>query len=67
MRFKLKNFNLSKFNDFDDIYINRKYKFIIIKNFDFNKYDKSLFWVNQMDEIRENYRIYKNYRIIINE
>ena len=64
---KLKNFDLSKFNDFDDIYINRKYKFIIIKNFDFNKYDKSLFWVNQMDEIRENYRIYKNYRIIINE
>ena len=64
---KLKNFDLSKFNDFDDIYINRKYKFIIIKNFDFNKYDKSLFWVSQMDEIRENYRIYKNYRIIINE
>ena len=64
---KLKNFDLSKFNDFDDIYINRKDKFIIIKNFDFNKCDKSLFWVNQMDEIRENYRIYKNYRIIISE
>ena len=64
---KLKNFDLSRFNDFDDIYINRKFKFIIIKNFDFNKYDKSLFWVNQMDEIRENYKNYKNYRIIINE
>ena len=65
---KLKNFDLSKFNDFDDIYINRKDKFIIIiKNFDFNKYDKSLFWINQMDEIRENYETYKNYRIIINE
>ena len=64
---KLKNFDLSKFNDFDYIYINQKHKYIIIKNFDFNKYDKSLFWVNQMDEIRENYRIYKNYRIIINE
>ena len=64
---KLKNFDLSKFNDFDDIYINRKDKYIILKNFDFNKYDKSLFFVNQMDEIRENYRIYKNYRIIIFE
>lgn len=65
---KLKNFDLSKFNDFDDIYINRKDKFILItKKFDFNKYNKSLFWVNQMDEIRENYRNYKNYHIIINE
>ena len=64
---KLKNFNFSKFNDFDDIYINSKYKFIIIKNFDFNKYDKSLFFGNQIDELKENYRIYKNYRIIINE
>ena len=64
---KLKNFDLSKFNDFDDIYINRKDKYIIIKNFDFNKFDKNLFWVNQMDEIRENYRTYKNYHIIIFE
>ena len=65
---KLKNFDLSKFNDFDDIYINRKDKFILItKRFDFNKYDKDLFWVNQMDEIRENFKNYKNYHIIINE
>ena len=64
---KLKNFNLSKFNDFDDIYINRKDKYIIIKNFDFNKYDKNLFIVNQIDELKNNYRNYKNYYIIINE
>ena len=64
---KLKNFNLSKFNDFDDIYINRKDKYIIIKNFDFNKYDKKLFIVNQIDELKNNYRNYKNYYIIINE
>ena len=65
---KLKNFDLSKFNDFDDIYINRKDKFILItKRFDYNKYNKDLFWVNQMDEIRENYKNYKNYHIIINE
>ena len=64
---KLKNFNLSKFNDFDDIYINKKYKYIIIKNFDFNKYDKNLFIVNQIDELKNNYKTYKNYYIIINE
>ena len=64
---KLKNFNLSKFNDFDDIYINKKDKYIIIKNFDFNKYDKNLFIVNQIDELKNNYKNYKNYYIIINE
>ena len=64
---KLKNFNLSKFNDFEYIYINKKFKFIIIKNFDFNKYDKNLFIVDQIDELKNNYRIYKNYYIIINE
>lgn len=64
---KLKNFNLSKFNDFDFIYINQKDKYIIIKNFDFNKYDKNLFIVNQIDELKNNYRNYKNYYIIINE
>ena len=64
---KLKNFNLSKFNDFDDIYINKKFKFIIIKNFDFNIYNKNDFEVNQIDELKNNYRIYKNYYIIINE
>lgn len=62
---KLKNFNFSKFNDFDDIYINKKYKFIIIKNFDFNKYDKNLFIVNQIREIKNN-KNYKNYYIINN-
>ena len=64
---KLKNLNLSKFNDFDDIYINKKYKFIIIKNFDFNKYDKNWFIVDQIDELKNNYKNYKNYYIIINE
>ena len=64
---KLKDFNLSKFNDFDDIYINRKYKFIIIKNFDFNKFKKNDFEVNQIDELKNNYKNYKNYHIIINE
>lgn len=64
---KLKNFDLSRFNDFDDIYINKKYKFIIFKNFDFNKYDKNLFIVNQINEIKNNYKIYKNYYIINNE
>ena len=64
---KLKNFNFSKFNDFDDIYINKKFKFIIIKNFDFNKYDKNLFIVNQIGELKNNYKNYKNYYIIINE
>ena len=64
---KLKNFNLSKFNDFEDIYINKKDKYIIIKNFDFNKYDKNLFIVNQIDELKNNYKNYKNYYIIINE
>ena len=64
---KLKNFNLSKFNDFDDIYINKKYKYIIIKNFDFNKYDKNLFIVNQIDELKNNYKTYKNYYIIFNK
>ena len=64
---KLKNFDLSKFNDFDDIYIHEKFKFIIIKKFDFNKYDKNLFIVNQIDELKNNYKNYKNYYIIINE
>ena len=64
---KLKHFDLSKFNDFDEIYIDRKNKFIVIKNLDFNKDDKSIFWINQMDEICDNYQIYKNYNIIINE
>ena len=64
---KLKDFNLSKFNDFDYVYINVKHKYIIIKKFDFNKFNKNNFEVAQMDEIRENYRIYKNYHIIINE
>ena len=64
---KLKNFNLSKFNDFDDIYINKKYKFIIIKHFDFNKFNKHLFIVNQINELKTNYKNYKNYYIIINE
>ena len=64
---KLKNLNLSKFNDFDDIYINKKYKFIIIKNFDFDKYDKNLFIVNQINELKNNYQNYKNYYLIINE
>ena len=64
---KLKNFNLSKFKDFDDIYINQKYKYIIIKKFDFNKYDKNLFIVTQIDELKNNYKNYKNYYIIINE
>ena len=63
---KLKNLDLSKFNDFDDIYINKKYKFIIIKKFDFNKYEKDLFIVNQFNEIKNN-KNYKNYYIIINE
>ena len=64
---KLKNFNLSKFNDFDDIYINKKFKFIIIKNFDFNKFNKNDFEVNQIDELKNNYKNYKNYYIIINK
>ena len=64
---KLKNLNLSKFNDFEDIYINKKYKFIIIKNFDFNKFNKNLFIVNQINELKNNFRIYKNYYIIFNE
>ena len=64
---KLKNFNLSKFNDFDDIYINKKFKFIIIKNFDFNKFNKNDFEVNQIDELKNNFKIYKNYYIINNE
>lgn len=64
---KLKNFDLSKFNDFDDIYINKKNKFIIIKNFDFNKFNKNDFEINQIDELKENYKNYKNYYIINNE
>ena len=63
---KLKNFNLSKFNDFDFIYINKTHKYIIIKNFDFNKYNKNDFEVAQIDEIKNN-KNYKNYYIIINE
>ena len=62
---KLKNFNLSKFNNFDDIYINKKYKFIIINNFDFNKFNKNDFEVNQINEIKNN-KNYKNYYIINN-
>ena len=57
--------NLSKFNDYDDVYINKKYKFIIIKNFDFNKYNKNEFEVAQIAEIKN--KNYKNYYIIINE
>ena len=64
---KLKNFNFSKFNDFDDIYINKKYKYIIIKDFDFNKFNKNEFIVNQINELKNNYKNYKNYNIIINE
>ena len=64
---KLKNFNLSKFNDFDDVYINVKNKYIIIKNFDFNKFNKNEFIVNQINELKNNYKNYKNYYIIINE
>ena len=64
---KLKNINLSIFNDFDFIYINKKFKFIIIKNFDFNKFNKNDFEVNQIDELKNNYKNYKNYYIIINE
>ena len=63
---KLKNLNLSKFNDFDNVYINVKNKYIIIKNFDFNKYNKNEFEVHQIDEIKNN-KNYKNYYIIINE
>ena len=63
---KLKNLNLSKFNDFDDIYINKKHKYIIIKKFDFNKFNKNDFEVNQINEIKNN-KNYKNYYIIINE
>ena len=47
--------------------INKKFKYIIIKNFDFNKYDKNLFIVNQIGELKNNYKNYKNYYIIINE
>ena len=64
---KLKNLNLSKFNDFDDVYINQKFKYIIIKNFDFNKFNKNDFEVNQIDELKNNYKNYKNYYIINNE
>ena len=63
---KLKNFNLSIFNDFEDVYINVKNKYILIKNFDFNKYNKNDFEVKQIDEIKNN-KNYKNYYIIINE
>ena len=63
---KLKNFNLSKFNDFEDVYINVKNKFIIIKKFDFNKFNKNDFEVKQIGEIK-NDKNYKNYYIIINE
>ena len=62
---KLKNFDLSKFNDFDDVYINVKNKYILIKNFDFNIYNKNDFEVKQIDEIKN--KNYKNYYIIINE
>ena len=62
---KLKNFNLSKFNDFDFVYINVKNKYILIKNFDFNIYNKNDFEVKQIDEIKN--KNYKNYYIIINE
>lgn len=63
---KLKNFNISKFNDFEDVYINVKNKYIIIKKFDFNKYNKNDFEVSQIYEIKNN-KNYKNYYIIINE
>ena len=61
---KLKNFNLSKFNDFEDVYINIKNKYILIKKFDFNIYNKNNFEVKQIGEIKNN-KNYKNYRIII--
>ena len=64
---KLKKFNLSRFNDFDDIYINKKHKYIIIKKFDFNKFNKNDFEVNQIDELKNNFKNYKNYYIINNE
>ena len=64
---KLKNFDLSRFNDLDNVFINVKNKYILIKKFDFNIYNKNEFEVAQIDEIRENYRMYKNYHIIINE
>lgn len=60
---KLKNFNLSKFNDFDDVYINVKNKYILIKNFDFNIYNKNEFEVAQINEIKN--KNFKNYYIII--
>ena len=60
---KLKNLNLSKFNDFDDVYINVKNKYILIKKFDFNKYNKNDFEVKQIYEIKNN-KNYKNYYII---
>ena len=63
---KLKNLNLSKFNDFEDVYINVKNKYIIIKKFDFNKFNKNEFEVKQINEIKFN-KNYKNYYIIINE
>ena len=63
---KLKNFNLSKFNDFEDVYINVKNKYILIKNFDFNIYNKNDFEVKQIAEIKNN-KNYKNYYIINNE
>ena len=62
---KLKNFNLSKFNDFDNVYVNVKNKYILIKNFDFNIYNKNDFEVKQINEIKN--KNYKNYYIIINE
>ena len=62
---KLKKFDLSKFNDYDNVYINVKNKYIIIKKFDFNKYNKNDFEVAQIDEIKN--KNYKNYYIIINE
>ena len=63
---KLKNFDLSKFNDFDYVYINVKNKYILIKNFDFNIYNKNDFEVKQIDEIKNN-KNYKNYYIIFNK
>lgn len=64
---KLKNFDLSKFNDYENVFVNIKIKYILIKKFDFNKYNKNDFEVAQIHELKTNYRNYKNYYIIINE
>ena len=64
---KSKNSDLSKFNDYDNVFVNIKNKYLIIKKFNYDKYDKNEFYVKQIDEIKNNFRNYKNYYIIINE